>query len=317
MLKAETSPLNPQPIAEPAPRPTGAGQSLEAGEADRPMPARLLAASQRVLDTKASAGGKGGFLRPYQLPAHDNFGHYLMDLATSPENETVSPFCRIVLPPRTGKTVIAASIIQLTGLCSVFVVPTKTLVTQTAREFASLLPAIPVGFFYGETRALVPNGINISTYAMLQRHFDDGRLPEWIRRAGLVFLDEAHHVMTPRRLTAIYEAFDEKALRIAITATPNYADKRRLHRYFPKLIHEIDLISALDGNFLAPTRMWLATVDVDASVVRIVAGDYEQETLGRLMSASPFFKAVELFRYSKSHIDIPRHHHLYLPAAGQ
>lgn len=178
-----------------------AGQSLEAGEAGLPMPERLLAASQRVLDTEATAGGKGGFLRPYQLPAHDNFGHYLMDLATSPEYDSVSPFCRIVLPPRTGKTVIAASIIQLTGLCSVFVVPTKTLVTQTAREFASLLPGIPVGFYYGETQALVPNGINISTYAMLQRHFDGGGLPEWIRMAGPVFLDEAHHVMTPYRNT--------------------------------------------------------------------------------------------------------------------
>jgi hypothetical protein len=34
-----------------------------------------------------------------------------------------------------------------------------------------------------------------------------------------------------------------------------------------------------------------------SSRVRFVAGDYETEGLGRLMSTAPFFRAVELFRY--------------------
>jgi hypothetical protein len=309
MLKADPLPVNlqyRQSFAGSMDWHAGAGRGdrfLESGRSDRTMVERLLAASQRILDTEASTGSD--MLRWYQIPAHDNFGRYLMDLATCPENDSVTPFCRIVLPPRTGKTVIAASIVQLTGLCSVFVVPTKSLILQTARVLSTHAPGIPVGFYYSDHKNLVPNGINICTYATLQRHFGKNRLPETIRSAALVFLDEAHHVMTTKRLAAIRGAFDEKALRIAVTATPNYQDQRRLHRYFPKLIHEMELLSAIDHNLLAPTRMWLTTVDVDASVVRILAGDYEQEVLGRLMSSSPFFRAVQLFRYAESHIHIP------------
>jgi RNA polymerase sigma factor (sigma-70 family) len=51
--------------------------------------------------------------------------------------------------------------------------------------------------------------------------------------------------------------------------------------------------------------MWIIEVDADASNVRFVAGDYEQEILGRLMSTSPFFKAVQVFRYSKRNLRVP------------
>jgi superfamily II DNA or RNA helicase len=121
------------------------------------MTDRLLASAQRILDRQAKGNGENGFLRRYQLPAYKNFGHYLMDLATCPETDTVSPFCRIVLPPRTGKTVIAASLIQSTGLFSVFVVPTKALILQTAREFAIHLQGIAIGLYYGEKKVIVPN----------------------------------------------------------------------------------------------------------------------------------------------------------------
>ncbi|MEW6666721.1 MAG: sigma-70 family RNA polymerase sigma factor [Thermodesulfobacteriota bacterium] len=266
-----------------------------------PLGARLAASAQRLLDENPCRDLGNGLLHPlrsYQLPVFGNFSTYLMDIATRPDHAFVSPYCRIVLPPRTGKTVVAGNIIGRTGLHSVFVVPTKTLVHQISAELRSQIPGLPIGFYYGERKDPVENGINMVTYSTLQRHAKTGRLPKAIRDSALVFLDEAHHAMTHLRMKALQTAFHERAIRIALTATPDYDDHRRLLQFFPDLVHEMELSEALVLGLLAPARMWVVEVDADASKVRLVAGDYEQETLGRLMSSSPFFKAVEMFRYS-------------------
>ncbi len=99
--------------------------------------------------------------------------------------------------------------------------------------------------------------------------------------------------------------FPSGSLRIALTATPDYSAERRLKHHFPKLISELDLYDALDRRLLAPVRMWVAEVDEDASKVRLIAGDYDGEALGRLMSSAPFFRAAEIFRYQADNRSIP------------
>jgi hypothetical protein len=278
---------------------------LEVGLTGQPMEDRLLASAQRMLYEQPSQRVQNGCLRTHQIPAFSGFADYLLDLATSPDPAATSPYCRIILPPRTGKTVVASRIIDLTGLCSTFVVPTKALVRQTAEELHRQIPGTPIGVYYGEIKEPERHGVNITTYATLQRHFSSGELPESIRDSALVFLDEAHHCMTSLRMGTLRAAFQPKSVRIALTATPNYDHKRQLHQFFPQLIHETDLLSAFESGLLAPARMWVAEVDVDGSVVRLVAGDFEAQTLGRLMSSAPFFKAVEQFRYAEPNGNIP------------
>ncbi len=270
-----------------------------------PMEDRFLASAQRILDKESNNETGDVALFRHQVPAFSNFIDYLIDSATSPVDAPVSPFCRIILPPRTGKTVVAGKIIDLTGLCATFVAPTRALVRQTREEFRTHLPGVPTGLYFSEEKRPVNNGVNITTYQTLQTHFSRGGLPGAIRASALVFLDEAHHSMTSARVKTIREAFEDKAIRVALTATPDYNAQKRLRRFFPKLIHELELTDALDSGLLAPSRMWVVEVDADASTVRFIAGDYERETLGRLMSSSPFFKAVEVFRYSKSNITVP------------
>jgi len=278
---------------------------LESGLTGLPIEARFLASAQRILYEEPNGKAEIRHLRQHQIPAFSSFGDYLLDLATGSEATSISPFCRIILPPRTGKTVVAGRIIDWAGLCSTIVVPTKALVHQTLEELRCQIPGIPMGLYYSEIKQPVSHGVNITTYATLQSHFSHGRLPESIRRSALIFLDEAHHTITSLRMGTLQNAFEAKAIRVALTATPDYDHKRRLHQFFPQLIHEIDLLTAFETGLLAPARMWVAEVDVDASVVRFVAGDYETETLGRLMSSSPFFKAVEVFRYSGPNLNIP------------
>lgn len=99
------------------------------------------------------------------------------------------------------------------------------------------------------------------------------------------------------RAALIEHGFAPDAVRIGLTATPDYDEYRALCRFFPTLIHEMTLEQALELELLAPLRVWVAEVDAAGSEVRIVGGDFEEESLGRVMSAAPLFQAVAVFRY--------------------
>lgn len=279
---------------------------LEADEA-RPigMDQRLVQAAARLFeDARVTLPQDPGrpALRPEQTRVFDDFATYLTDLATRPPSEQAPPFARIIQPPRTGKTVVAGHIIDRTGLQATFIVPTRTLLEQTVRELGRQLPGVAIGSYYGEAKRVVEHGVNVVTYAMLQKAAKDG-LPSPLARSALVLVDEAHHAMTPARMTLLRQAFDPLAVRLALTATPDFDEERTLCRHFPDLIHEITLEEALELELLAPLRVWVAEVDADASRVRFLANDYDLETLGRLMSSAPFFRAVELFRYDADHAE--------------
>jgi hypothetical protein len=210
------------------------GRRLEADTAPLPMERRLVCAAARVDSAGHTASVLGQpTLRAEQAQVFGEFATYLIDLATRPPTDRRPPFCRIIQPPRTGKTVVAGHIIGRTGLTSTFIVPTRTLVDQVAHELARQVPDVAIGTYCGERRLVVAGGINVSTYAMLQRHAAD--LPEEIRRSALVFVDEAHHAMTPRRMSVLAHGFHALAVRVALTATPDYDSERRLELFFPAL----------------------------------------------------------------------------------
>lgn len=298
--------LQPQEVPSP----------FELGEVVLPMSERLLRAASRIerdlgdarpaqLQPPSSEGGAAPLpLRREQQAVFSDFMAYLLEVATRPAAGSGAPFCRIILPPRTGKTVIAGHIIGRAGLTTTVLVPTRTLVYQTAQVLRRQLPGVPLGLFCGEQDSVVEQGVNIATYAMAQRKAVDG-LPAPLRTAALVFADEAHHVMTESRLRLLREAFDPSALRVALTATPDYDSERRLARFFPDLIHEVSLEEALRLELVAPLRVWVAEVDEDGSEVHLQGGDFESGMLGRVMSSAPFFRAVEVFRYSPFNASLP------------
>jgi hypothetical protein len=271
-----------------------ARRELEFDEIALTMETRLALGASRISQVRESAATASA-LRADQARVFADFATYLADVATRPPAEQRAPFCRIILPPRTGKTVVAGHIIDRAELAATFIVPTRTLLEQTVRELALQVPGVKIGSYGGGHDQVVPYGVNVTTYAMLHAHA--AALPVELRRAALVFVDEAHHAMTTARHTLLTAAFDPLAVRVALTATPDYDAERRLERYFPDLVHEVTLEEALALGLLAPLRAWIVEIDADASQVRFIAGDYETEGLGRLMSTAPFFRAVELFRY--------------------
>ncbi len=253
---------------------------LEEDAAGQPMEQRLLEAATRIERAGEPAPAEAEApLRAEQARVFAAFATYVEDLATRPRSAAAPPFCRIILPPRTGKTVIAGHIIDRTALTATFIVPTRALVEQTVRELARRVPGVAIGTYCGERKLVVSGGVNVITYAMLHRHAAE--LPPELARSALVFVDEAHHAMTPGRMAILAQRFDPLAVRVALTATPDYDAERRLEYFFPELIHEITLDEALALDLLAPLRVWVAEVDADASSVRFIAGDFEADLLGR------------------------------------
>jgi len=262
---------------------------------------RLLRAAAR-LDGADHEGAScaSSELREDQATVFRAVGWYVTDVATRPAGMNGKPFARIVLPPRTGKTVLAAHVIGQSGLCATIVVPSRTLVRQTCKELRAHLPGIRVGRFDGEQVKVVRKGVNVTTYAMLHARTRNRPLPKPISTSPLVFVDEAHHAMTDARMAIFRDAFHPDAIRIGLTATPDYDALRALEKFFPDLIHEIALDEAMELGLLAPARVWVAEVDEDASKVQMVGGDFDTESLGRLLSSAPAFEAVRQFRYALS-----------------
>jgi RNA polymerase sigma factor (sigma-70 family) len=266
----------------------------------------LLAAAERIVQTDdLSQQLTSDTLRPEQRSVVANFENYLLDIVTRPSPASEAYFARIVLPPRTGKTVVAAHLIALTRLHAVFVVPTRNLVHQVAEELQAQIPMVPIGKFYGENKETVQRGVNVATYSILQRCHQLRSVLEKTKNATLVIADEAHHAMTEDRMALFREGFSENTIRIALTATPDYNSTRRLAHHFPVCISHLSLYEAFQRDLLSPFRMWVAEVDADASKIRLIAGEYDSELLGEVMSSAPFFRAVEVFRYQTENRNAP------------
>lgn len=182
------------------------------------METRLALGAGRIGQVRESAATASA-LRADQARVFADFATYLTDVATRPLAEQRAPFCRIILPPRTGKTVVAGHIIDRAELAATFIVPTRTLLEQTVRELARQIPGVKIGSYGGGHDHVVAHGVNVTTYAMLHAHA--AALPVELRRAALVFVDEAHHAMTTARSTLLATAFDRLAVRVALTATPD------------------------------------------------------------------------------------------------
>lgn len=270
------------------------------------MEERLKRASARVRRIgEGSIEGSAYVLREKQIDVYVACADFIDEVVFNPGSfQDGIPTGRIVLPPRTGKTVIGGQIIIGTGLITTFIVPTEDLVEQAAADLRKQLPDVPIGVYYGKRKELVEFGINVTTYQILQLRFSTvGELPREIRMSSLVLADEGHHSMSEDRQRFLREGFHPLAIRIALTATPDYNRRKRLAFYFEHLICEITVSEAMELDMFAPLRVWIAEVDVDASSVEIVSGDYDEDQLGRVTGTAPFFAATCAYRYAEINRD--------------
>ena len=256
---------------------------------------RMQAAVERGFRTHATTKT----LRGEQMDVFRSFLRYLEEAAEymSRSPDSPFPFARFIQPPRTGKTVIIADVIAATGATALYIVPTKDLAEQAVRKLHEQVPSLKLGIYYSDAKALVRGGVNIITYQSLLALVKDGNVPAEIREALFVFCDEGHRAMSEARMEMLRTLFLH-ALVIACTATPDFDEERTLGALFPYLIHEVTLPQAVALDLFAPLSAKVLSLGVDGSLVSLRPnGDYDKETLGKVMSADPFLEAARTLRY--------------------
>lgn len=286
---------------------------LEAGFGYRSMTDRILSgatAMKRGLETGQSLVSTSGIeSREDQdrilLNTHDYLVEVVEGLAADSARPT--PRARIVAAARTGKTIVEIRLVALTGLRTLVLAPSKTIVEKTVQEFQEKLPGVPVGAYYGEEKSIVNNGVTVATYQTLVAHAKGGILPRSILDVALVFTDEGHETMTELRQEAL-SIFDPQTVVIALTATPDYNRDKALAVFYPRLIDEMRLMEASQRGLLAPGRMRWRALDVNASHVRLVrrgiegdinTKDYDERELGRVMTQAVVFEACRQMRWDE------------------
>ncbi len=206
-------------------------------------------------------------------------------------------FCRVIMPPRTGKRIIFGHIAAAMGIPTLVLTGSTSLASDHCRDLQEQFPDLAVGLYTGDEKRQEPLGITCSTYSSLQLAHAKGEMPVWMRNIQLVIADEGHVSMTPKRMAMLREVFHWTALRIAFTATPDYSHDKVLADHFPRLIKEITLQEARRQDMIADLRCWVVEVDEGESSVSVKSGRYDPRQLEALMSDAPYFRTCEILRW--------------------
>ncbi len=265
---------------------------FEKGNVNNSMTDRWRTAAERLLcvGDGTTVSGSAFRLRRYQAEAFRAFSDLLQEgLPTR--------YLRMVLPPRSGKTVIVGQIIGAAQVHALFVASTIDLLDQTVSRLREQLPSVEIVPHYGDCKELTVGGIIVTTYEQMGAYFDRGDVPAEIASCAFIVLDEAHHVLTERRLGWLDALFDHQAVRIAITASPDWNESRQLMAKFPELIYELAIPEAVELGILAKVTAYVHEVDVGRKDIRLKGDDYDEEELERALLDKAMIEKVRSLRF--------------------
>jgi len=203
-------------------------------------------------------------LRPYQVAALQSI-------------QAVRSTCRsalVALPTGTGKTVLAAALLQ-TARRGVFLVHRDELAEQAARTLSRFVAESDIGVCKGsvdevDRRVVVGSIQTLARRRRRERLLASGR-PE------VVVVDEAHHAAAPTWKKVI-EGLDAEFV-LGITATPERADGSALG--FEAEAFRLGIADAIASGWLADVRgIQIELAAMDWSRVSLSGGDFDAGSLG-------------------------------------
>jgi len=264
----------------------------------QPMLNRLSRAADRA---KQAARGDWylpieGIPRPDQMGVMRNFAYYLKECADKLKAGKSVPRGRIIVPSRLGKTVLETLMVASTGETATIFVPTLPILERTIAEWRTWLPNVPVGEYHAEKKTLVKDGVNVVMYHSGTALHKKDALPSEIRQSFFAFFDEGHESMTELRQEMVNSCVHPDAVRVALTATPDYNESKRLATAFPRLVHEMHLGEAISLHLLAPFKVKHVEVDLDASNVGIRNDEFDDAALGQTLSSGLMLEGVRHVR---------------------
>lgn len=221
-------------------------------------------------------------LRDYQQGA--------IDAVTSQKAQGINR-ALVVLPTGTGKTVVFTALARQMNVKTLILVHRDELVDQTIDKFHMLWPEATVGIVKARANQVLSQVI-VASVQTLAREERRVQLPPF----GLVIVDEAHHSVSPsyRQILKDVGCFNpiNGPLLVGVTATPERSDKVGLQAVFQKIVFHRSLAEMIKKGYLADLVGKAIRAKFDLSRVKVVAGDYDEGELSKVINTPAFNKLV-------------------------
>lgn len=189
----------------------------------------------------------------------------------------------VVSPTGSGKTVIAAAIIEYflnKGFRILFVAHRDELITQCCKKLSEN------GLSYGVIKAgQGPGDMGAKIHVASVQTFN-ARIKFMRADYGLIIFDEAHHSVSDSNMRIIKHCTHDgfAPLVLGLTATPYRLDGKGLSELYQEMVVVSDVAQLIDEGFLVPPLLYRAKVAPDLSNIPLSKdGDYANEELGREM----------------------------------
>lgn len=206
----------------------------------------------------------------------------------------------IVHPGGSGKTVLEAGIIQASQIAKKgltedgaemkdIVLAVERSLMSGIRDHLELALGKEVGIWGGGKKDLEPEVI-VSTIQSLQR--GKGNLTESLdpKSVSLVLGDEADKYLTQSR-SKLLRRF-RNAVRIGLTATPEWPDGRHIDDVWGEIIHHLSLKEGIARGINVPPLYYMYEADIDGDSISISGDDYEKASLASAMKSVEIETAI-------------------------
>ena len=171
-----------------------------------------------------------------------------------------------------GKTVTAIADARRLGGRTLWLTHTRTLVSQTLKEFQRLWPDPEPGRYYGGAHETDAYNL-VGSIQSVAEHLDDFSPTEF----AYLVIDEAHHAAaeTYRRVLEYFRP----GFVLGLTATSERADGQDLLELFRNSAHRLSLQEAVERGELVPIRCVRVETNINLSKVRFNQVQYNRRDI--------------------------------------
>lgn len=206
----------------------------------------------------------------------------------------------IVHPCGSGKTILEAALVKSSqeaknGLSAIQRNRRKDLIITVERSLmAGIRDQIErvigreIGIWGNREKKLEP-GIVIASIQALQHHGHnlEELAPE---NVSLVIGDEADKFITENR-AGIIDQF-RNAVKIGLTATPQWPDKRHISTVWGDPVDTMSLREGIERGINASALFYMYRIDVNGDNIPVERGDYQNKALGKAMKSAQIESAI-------------------------
>jgi len=206
----------------------------------------------------------------------------------------------IVLPTGTGKTVVAAEIInRFQPKRTLFLAHREELIFQgakTIQKYTNLSCEIEMADLWAGASLWKGFPVVVSTIqTQIAGKQDHERMTRFDPDDfGLVVVDEAHRVTARsyRKVLAHYKKNPDLKI-LCLTATPDRADEEALGQMIDSVAYDYEILDAINDGFLVPIEQQMVTIEgLDFSSVRTTAGDLNGADLAAVMESEKNLQGI-------------------------